>query len=200
MSDKQPSPVALWVAAGLVGLLLVGVVVMSQVLGGEGDGTGTGRANDGADDATTATTGPARTGPVPLVPVDAPSAGSAECAALTAALPEELPDTGDPLRRLPIADPAPPATAAWGTDRGEPVVLRCGLSRPAELNPVSDLTVIDGVQWLTVVDPAGARTSYVVDRPVYAAVTLPPETGTGSLQQLSATIAATLAATPVEVR
>jgi len=197
VSETQPSPVALRIAAGLVGLLLVGVVVLSQVLGDDdSDGTGTGRA----DDAMTTTTEPARTGPVPLVPVDAPQAGTAECAALTAALPDELPNTDDPLHRLPIAEPAPPATAAWGTDRGDPVVLRCGLSQPSELNPVSDLTVIDGVQWLTVVDPAGARTSYVVDRPVYAAVTMPAETGTGALQQLSATIADTLTQTPVQVR
>lgn len=202
MSETQPSPVALRIAAGLVGLLLVGVVVLSQVLGDDGingtggtDGIG-GTASPG-DPATR--TGPPRTGPVPLVPVDAPQAGSAECTGLTGALPDELPNGDDPLRRLPIADPAPAATAAWGTDRGEPVVLRCGLSRPPELTSTTVLRKIDDVQWLTV-PGAGGRSWYVVDRPVYVAVTVPDGVGPGPLQELSATVTRALDAVPVRPR
>ena len=46
-----------------------------------------------------------------------------------AALPEQLGD----YRRAPAADPAPAGAAAWqAAPDAEPVVLRCGLDRPAE--------------------------------------------------------------------
>jgi hypothetical protein len=35
-------------------------------------------------------------------------------------------------------------TAAWGST---PIVLRCGVDRPAALQPTSELTVEDGVAW-----------------------------------------------------
>jgi hypothetical protein len=180
VSDDHLSPAAVRAAVALVVLLAVGVVVASLVL-----------TSGDEPDAGTAPTPPAttaRTGPVVLVGVDAPDAGSATCARLMKALPTTLPDSGKTLRRLPIAEPAPPAAAAWGDDNGEPIVLRCGLARPDELTPTAELRVISGVQWLPV-EGADATTWFVVDRAVYVALTVPAGSGTGPLQEVSAAVA-----------
>lgn len=175
------------IAAGLVLLLVAGVVVTSLLL------------NDGTDE----TAAPPnqrpkpRTGPLALVPVDAPAGTSPECASLTGALPASLTSGDATLKQLRIADPAPPGALAWAGDRGEPVVLRCGLSRPAELLADSKLREVSGVRWLPVTG-AGAATWFVVDRPVYVAVTVPEGTGTGPLQEISEIAARVLPPKPVE--
>ncbi|MDQ0376798.1 DUF3515 domain-containing protein [Amycolatopsis thermophila] len=133
-------------------------------------------------------------GPLALVPVDAPQAGSPECAKLIPAMPAELNSKGTPLPRRTIAEPAPEATVAWGSP--DSIVLRCGLGKPPELTPTSQLRVVSGVQWLPVEGP-GASTWYVVDRAVYIALTVPDTSGTGPLQQISDTIAATLDPVPL---
>ena len=186
MSDDQFSPTAVRLAVGLVAVLAVGVVVASLVL------------TSGDEPATQPppTTEAPSTGPVALVDVPAPDAGSAPCASLMKALPTTLPDSGKTLRTLPIAKPAPPAAAAWGGARGEPVVLRCGLARPGELTPTSQLREISRVRWLPV-EGDGASTWYVVDRAVYVALTVPAGTGTGPLQEISAAVAKALPAEPV---
>lgn len=139
------------------------------------------------------------TGPLALVPVDAPDAAGPGCAALLAALPATLPGAGAPR---PLADPAPSGARAWAA-APRPVVLRCGLTRPAELAPDSALLAVDGVEWLRLADPAPnpELVSYVaVDRPVYVVLTLPPGTGSGPLQAVADAIRATLPAVPVAVR
>jgi hypothetical protein len=133
-------------------------------------------------------------GPLPLVPVPAPQAGSPECAALVRAIPAELASNGAKLARRAIAAPAPPSTVAWGGT--DPVVLRCGLDKPPELTPTAELRVINGVQWLQVTGD-GAATWYVVDRAVYTALTVPDNAGTGPLQEISDTVAATLKVQPL---
>jgi uncharacterized protein DUF3515 len=187
-SAREPYPRPLiFVATGLALLLAVGVVVTSILLG----------STDEGQPATPSTTPAApRTRPIAMVPVDAPAAGSAECTTLIDALPNTLASAGNSMRRLPIAEPAPKATAAWGGDRGEPVLLRCGLPRPAELTTTAGLLEISGVKWLRL-SGDGIATWYVVDRAVYLAVTVPEDAGTGPLQDLSATIRATLSAQPV---
>ena len=60
---------------------------------------------------------------------------------------------------------------AWAADP-VPLVLRCGLPRPAELTPTSALLEVNGVRWLTLTDGA-LVTSIAVDRPVYVAFTAP---------------------------
>ncbi|SDG36094.1 Protein of unknown function [Lentzea fradiae] len=130
---------------------------------------------------------PGRTGPLALVPVDAPGAGSPECASLVEKVPVGLPSGKDMLPRREIATPAPPATVAWGDAKHDPVVLRCGLPRPAELSATSQLRVISDVQWLE--QPgAGSSTWMIVDRGVYVALTVPDEAGTGPLQDISTTV------------
>ncbi|HET6707466.1 DUF3515 domain-containing protein [Amycolatopsis sp.] len=133
-------------------------------------------------------------GPLPLVAVPAPFAGSPGCTTLLGAVPTELTSNGDALKVRALADPAPPATVAWGA--GDPVVLRCGLDRPPELTPTAQLRLVNKVQWLQV-PGEGASTWYVVDREVYAALTVPDSAGTGPLQAISDTVAAKLAPKPL---
>ena len=170
------------IAVGLAVLLIVGVIVLSKVF----DTGGTGAGPTTPTTSSTPTTPAPRTGPVALVPVDAPDAGSPSCANLIAALPATLTNAGAVLGRLPLAEPAPPASAAWG-DHGDPVVLRCGLARPPELTPTSELRAISGVSWLPVAG-ANASTWYVVDRSVIVALTVPGNAGTGPLQEISETV------------
>ena len=85
------------------------------------------------------------------------------------ALPDELGD----YRRAAAADPAPAGAAAWqAAPDAEPVILRCGLDRPAEFVVGVPLQVVDAVQWFEVTDQ-GRSTWFAVDRPVYIALTLP---------------------------
>jgi hypothetical protein len=121
-------------------VLVVGVIIASQVLGG-GD----------TDEAAPADmSSEARTGPLALAGVEAPDAEAPECAKLVGALPATLPSKGAELARLTLAEPAPPAAAAWAGNRGEPVVLRCGLPKPAEYAPTAQLREVSKVNWLPV--------------------------------------------------
>ncbi|GAB2989731.1 DUF3515 domain-containing protein [Amycolatopsis acidiphila] len=133
-------------------------------------------------------------GPLALVPVPASQADSPECATLVPALPAQLISNGATLDRREIAEPAPPATVAWGAP--DAIVLRCGLDRPPELTQTAQLRVVSGVQWLPV-EGQGASTWYVVDRNVYIGLTVPDSAGTGPLQQVSDTVAATLKPVPL---
>jgi hypothetical protein len=173
-----PPRAAVVVAAVLVGLLAVGVIVASRF----------------APDAEEAP--PVAAGPLGLVPIEAPQATAPECGALLGALPAELPSNGAVLARLPLADPAPEGAAAWG-ERGDPVVLRCGLRKPPELTPTAALQVVSGAQWLPV-RGTGSTTWFLVDRPVYAALTMPDSAGSGPLQTVSEVVAAALPARPVD--
>jgi len=175
--------VTLGVAAGLAVVLAVGVVVAGLVLGSGSDA--------GSSPETTTDTAAPRTGPLALVAVDAPGATSPECTSLTEALPKEITSGNKPLTRLDLAEPAPQAAAAWSGERGEPVVLRCGLGEPAELTPTAQLRQVDKVTWLPV-EGDGAATWYTVDRAVFVALTVPEGTGTGALQTISELVAEVL--------
>jgi len=135
-------------------------------------------------------------GPLGLADVPAPSANSTDCALLLAALPEKL-DGGDTgaLQRRKLAAPAPAGAAGWGEP---PVVLRCGLDRPAELTTTSRLLDVSGVQFLEL-RGLGTSTWVAVDRPVYAVVALAPTSGSGALQQIAAVIANTLPQRSVDI-
>jgi hypothetical protein len=117
-----------------------------------------------------------------------------------AALPAELPSDSGALSPRALAEPAPAGVRAWAA-APRPVVLRCGLTRPAELNPTSSLLEIDGVSWLQLpADVPGVPPSYVaVDRPVYLALTVATDLGSGPLQVVSEALR-TLPETPVAVR
>lgn len=138
--------------------------------------------------------------PVAVPAAPAPQADSAACRALAGALPQRLGD----YQRAAVAQPAPRGVAAWraGPD-SEPVVLRCGLDRPAEFVLGSPIQIVDAVQWFAVrpeqqsAGDAGRSTWYAVDRPVYVALTLPEGSGPTPIQQLSEVIDHTIAAVPI---
>lgn len=134
------------------------------------------------------------TGPLAVPSVPAPQANSQACTALLDALPAQLTSKGTTLARRELAAPAPAATMAWG--ESDPVVVRCGLERPPELTPTSQLQSVSGVQWLPV-SGDGSSTWYVVDRPVYVALTVPDSAGTGPLQEVSSTIGEKLSPEPL---
>ncbi|WP_188985547.1 DUF3515 domain-containing protein [Saccharopolyspora thermophila] len=137
-----------------------------------------------------------RSGPLALAPIPAPQATSPECAAVLAALPRELTVAGARVPRRELAQPAPPATVAWGDAEHDPVTVRCGIDAPAELTPTSQLLDVSGVSWLEI--SQGGDTSWLaVDRPVYVALSAPGGTGTGPLQDLSAILRDTLPKQPV---
>lgn len=138
--------------------------------------------------------------PVTVPAAPAPQADSAACQALAGALPQRLGD----YQRAPVEQPAPQGVAAWRAGPGrEPVVLRCGLDRPAEFVVGSPIQVVDRVQWFQVRSPqrsagdAGRSTWYTVDRPVYVALTLPSGSGPTPIQQLSDVIDHHIGAVPI---
>lgn len=192
-----PLPVLIALALPLLLAVTVAVVaIVGRVQGVEVAGFG------GASDATTSAAVEPETGPLALVPVEAPDAEGAECAAVLAALPPELPAGTGTLPVRPLADPAPPGTRAWAA-APRPVVLRCGLTRPAELTPTSSLLEVNGVRWLRLDDgvPDPVIVSYVaVDRPVYVVLTAPTDAGSGPLQAVADVVRQTLPATGVAVR
>lgn len=172
--DTGAPPRKLLVAAAVLALAMAAGVGALGLFGqGSGDGTGTDSAGQ---------TGPA--GPLALVSIPAPKAGSDACRRMLEAVPGQLTSSGQQLKQRELAKPAPAATAAWGRDK--PVVLRCGLERPPELTRTASLRQINGVQWLHVPAETGrSATWYIVDRPVYLALTVPEGTGTGPLQRIS---------------
>ncbi|HEX5114449.1 MAG TPA: DUF3515 domain-containing protein [Pseudonocardiaceae bacterium] len=174
------------IAALVLGVaLVVGVAVAGIVLGPSGGPAASTQPSATAN----------ATGPLLLVPVDAPQAGSPDCAALLRKLPATLANGATPLAARQLATPAPQAAAAWGGG-DDPVVLRCGIERPPELTPTSELLDVDGVQWLRV-SAGDLATWYAVDRPVVVALTLPGDVGTGPIQDVSESVGATLPAKPV---
>jgi len=166
--DPRRSPALIATAIALPVALLVGVVVAAVMV------------------SNTPVNAPVGLGPVP-----APDAESASCADLLAALPEDLGD----YRRAELADPAPVGAAAWQSDEGGEVVLRCGLERPAEFDRAAALQVVDEVQWFEVSGAEQgieASTWFAVDRPVYVALTVPNGSGPTPLQDVSAAISSVL--------
>ena len=131
--------------------------------------------------------------PVAIAAVPAPQASSPECQALLATLPDQLGD----LKRAAAAEPVPAGTAAWrGT--GEPVIMRCGLDRPAEFVVGSPIQMVDDVGWFRLDDTGLGRSTWVsVDRPVYVALTLPNGSGTAPIQTISDIIGRTMPAIPI---
>lgn len=137
--------------------------------------------------------------PVAIPAVYAPHADDVPCRALLNALPQRLGD----FQRAPTTQPSPAGAAAWRAPHaGAPIVLRCGLDRPADFVAGAPIQVVDQVQWFEQSDPwsageAGRSTWYAVDRPVYVALTLPAGSGPTPIQQLSELIDHTFAAVPI---
>lgn len=106
----------------------------------------------------------------PLSPSAPPSdaAASSACTKVLQALPVRL---GSLAPRVVHPDPPSPYVVAWGDP---PVVLRCGVPRPAALAPGSSapLTGVNGVFWL--VHRGGSAVTWTaVDRAAYIEVSVP---------------------------
>ncbi len=130
---------------------------------------------------------------VAIADVPAPAAQAPECRALLATLPDSFGD----LQRAETAQPTPAGTAAWRGD-GEPVILRCGLERPAEFVVGRPIQMVDDVGWFRIDDSDTQRSTWVsVDRPVYIALTLPADSGPTPIQTMSEVIARTMPAIPI---
>jgi hypothetical protein len=140
------------------------------------------------------------TGPLDVGTVTAPDAGSRPCITVLDTVNGPMPSDRGVLAPRRIEPPVV-GVRAWAAAPA-PVVLRCGVPRPAELGPSSPLLVVNGVNWLPL--PAGgssSSTTYAaVDRPVYLTVSAPAEAGSGPLQRVSDAITASLPQTPVQVR
>ena len=131
--------------------------------------------------------------PVAIATVPAPQAQAPECRSLMAALPDRLGE----LSRATAVEPVPAGAAAWGAAE-DPVIMRCGLDRPAEFVTGSPLQMVDDVQWLRLDDPDIQRSTWVaVDRPVYVALTLPAGSGPAAIQTLSGVLSRTMPAIPI---
>jgi hypothetical protein len=134
--------------------------------------------------------------PVAIAAVPAPQAGSADCRTLAHALPQRLGD----YQSVNLAQPAPEGAMAWRSGPGgDPVILRCGLERPADFVVGSPIQIVDRVQWFQVKDAdSGRSTWYTVDRPVYVALTLPSGSGPTPIQELSEVVDRAITAVPID--
>jgi Protein of unknown function (DUF3515) len=156
-------------------VVVVAVVVLVRVLGGGGSGNGT----PGGVARVEGTPAPQREDRPPLhvdVPPVTPEANAA-CPGLMGALPLDL--AGEPSR--PVQSDSPFAYA-WGDP---PVVLVCGVDRPAGFTATASLIQINGVQWLVDTSDPGTTVWTAVDRPVYVRVTVPSTVDSGPVTVLS---------------
>jgi hypothetical protein len=90
--------------------------------------------------------------------------------------------------------PKSPLVTAWSSPA---IVVRCGVPRPAELRPTSELVDVNGVTWLGV--PAGRPVTFTaVGRQAYVEVTVPHayEPPGDVLIELAGPIKATIPPTP----
>lgn len=105
-------------------------------------------------------------GPVD-VPAHVPVPGAVEtCTALVEALPEVVDDA---VRR--DVEPPTDAAAAWGQP---PVILRCGVEEPVDVDPTLAVLEVGGVGWRSV--PGSGGTFFYTDgRTVVVQVAVPDD-------------------------
>ncbi len=104
------------------------------------------------------------------------------------------------FERASVVQPAPVGAAAWRNPAGgEPVIMRCGMDRPAEFVVGSPIQVVNNVQWFQLVDPHSDSSTWIsVDRPAYVMLTLPQDSGPTPIQNLSDVIAKVMPAQPIK--
>jgi uncharacterized protein DUF3515 len=102
--------------------------------------------------------------PARISPPTPPSQAAPVCRTLRDALPQRL----DGRPSVPVS-PRSRYTAGWGAP---PVVLRCGVGKPAGLRSTSEVIEVDGVEWFLVeTDPAYVFTT--VGRVAYVEARVP---------------------------
>ncbi|WP_267625540.1 DUF3515 domain-containing protein [Gordonia sputi] len=128
-------------------------------------------------------------------PVDSYAAESstpAECPKFLAALPQTFEGYGNKT----ISG----TQASWPASKdGDPVIVRCGVSRPAELSPTSNLQVVNPVQWFITDSIEGSGQAFIcVDHRPYVALWVPVNAGNGPITDVSAAIERTLPRGPLD--
>lgn len=128
-------------------------------------------------------------------PVDSYAAESstpAECPKFLAALPQTFEGYGD--KKISGTQ------ASWPASKdGDPVIVRCGVSRPAELSPTSNLQVVNPVQWFITDSIEGSGQAFIcVDHRPYVALWVPVNAGNGPITDVSAAIERTLPRGPLD--
>jgi len=96
------------------------------------------------------------------------AAQSAACGDLSGRLPARLDGRGERRTR-----PSSPLVHAWGDPA---IVLFCGVDRPPELTPTSELTTVNGVSWLPVEEDRFWRLT-AIGRSAYVQVVVPKSVG-----------------------
>lgn len=91
-------------------------------------------------------------------------------------------------------------TATWpSTGEGDPMVVRCGIDRPAGLAPTSSLQTVNGVQWFMTDTLSGRGQAYVcVDHRPYVALWVPSAAGNASITSVSTNIGRQLTSGPLD--
>ncbi|WP_409329755.1 DUF3515 domain-containing protein [Trujillonella humicola] len=164
-------------------VLVVPLLVVLLVLANRGGG-------DDGDDSPARVDGPAATarGDLPVLEVPVPpvtAEADAACPAFMTDLPVEL--AGQPSRRVRSDTPY---AYAWGEP---PVVLRCGVERPAGFvvgGP--QLFELNGVSWFVDDSDPDRYVWTVVDRTVYVELAVPADVSSAPAIALGPLITATL--------
>ncbi|WP_040508903.1 DUF3515 domain-containing protein [Gordonia soli] len=134
-----------------------------------------------------------------LRPDDAPpiesyrTQAAPQCPAFLAA----LPDTFKGFGTKAVSD----SQASWPNSEsgGDPLVVRCGVERPAGLAPTSNLQVVHPVQWFITDTIDGVGQAYVcVDHRPYVAIWVPANAGNGPITDVSALIDRELPRAPLD--
>ena len=138
--------------------------------------------------------------PDPVTPIESyDSVGpvAAECTRLLT----EAPDTFEGFGTKEVSGDR----ATWpSTGPGDDMTLRCGVTRPAELSPTSNLQEIHaagqaGVQWFITDTVDGSGQAYVcVDHRPYVAMWIPTNAGNGPITDISGLIDRTLERGPLD--
>ena len=161
--------------------VVVALVVLVHVLGGTGDGaSGTPPAQVSGGTSTPRED-------LPVLPVEVPPVtpeADAACPALMKTLPLEL--SGEQSRRVKSDSPY---AYAWGDP---PVVLICGVDRPAGYVAGVSAIQINGVQFYVDTDDPDTTVWTTVDRSVYVQISLPASVDSAPVTALTPQIAAAL--------
>jgi hypothetical protein len=164
--------------------VVVAVVVLVNVLGGRSDVVDH-SGHEGP--AQVEGSAPSVRADLPVLPVEVPPVtpeADAACPAVMSALPLDL--QGEPSRQVQSDSPY---AYAWGEP---PVVLVCGVERPAGFTVGVSAIQINGVQWYVDTSDPEATVWTTVDRPVYVQVSLPPSVDSAPVTVLSTPIAQAL--------
>jgi hypothetical protein len=154
-------------------VLVAALVVVLRISGGSSSGPVA--EVSGASPAPSASLG--------VLKVDAPDPGpsaEAPCTALFQALPVQL-EGADPR----VVQSPSPYVRAWGDP---PVVLVCGVARPAGYTAGSGLIQINGVAWYVDTSAKDTVVWTAVDRAVYVQVRVPASADSSAVTDLTAPI------------